>query len=310
MSGAPTSAPSPSGAAAREAQGAARGGANGAGDAPAAEDAGKTMTIWEHLEELRRRLVWSVVMFFGGCVLCWNFHTKLLSILVKPFADSWLKQNISGVSSLHFATPAAAFAAYVKLSMLGGLVVAAPFIFYQLWAFIAPGLYAREKRIVVPFVMLSTGLFVGGIYFGYRAAFPFTFNYFLSLSGNIGNVEIKPTVMMGEYIDFALQMLLGFGLVFEIPLILLFLSIVGIVNHLTLIKFGRWYVLLAFIVAALFTPPDVTSQLVMAIPMCILYFVSIGLVYLFGKPPTEAQREAFWGERRRRKQAKKKQREE
>jgi sec-independent protein translocase protein TatC len=148
---------------------------------------------------------------------------------------------------------------------------------------------------VIPFVFLSTALFVGGGYFGWRAAFPITFDYFLSLSGNVGNlIDIKPTVMMNEYIDFVSQMLLGFGLVFEIPLFLLFLSFAGVVNYLTLIKFGRWYILVAFVVAAIFTPPDVTSQLVMAVPMCVLYFLSIGLVYLFGRPPTKEQKEAFW----------------
>jgi sec-independent protein translocase protein TatC len=114
------------------------------------------------------------------------------------------------------------------------------------------------------------------------------------MSGAVGEeIVITPTIMMGEYIDFCAQMLLAFGIIFEIPLFILFLSIAGIVNYLQLIRFGRWFVLVAFVAAAIFTPPDATSQIIMAVPMCLLYAVSIGLAFLFGKPPTEAQREAF-----------------
>ncbi|HVY47445.1 MAG TPA: twin-arginine translocase subunit TatC, partial [Minicystis sp.] len=256
---------------------------------------GKPMTFWEHLEELRRRLVWATVFFFAGCAVAWNFHDQMLELLFLPYRRAWIAQHLPGTPSLHFAAPGAAFVADFKLAMIGGGAIAAPFIFYQLWAFVAPGLYAREKRVVVPFVLLSTVLFLGGGFFGWRAAFPISFNYFLGLSGEAANngIAIVPTVMMGEYIDFCVQMLLGFGLIFEMPLLLLFLSIVGVVNYLHLIKFGRYFILVAFVVAAVVTPPDVPDQLAMAIPMCMLYGVSIGLVYFFGRKPTEAQREAF-----------------
>jgi sec-independent protein translocase protein TatC len=214
---------------------------------------------------------------------------------VKPFSDSWHAQHIAGDATLHFGAPGAAFVAYMKLSMIGGTAIAAPIIFYQLWSFIAPGLYAREKKFVIPFVLFSTILFVGGGFFGWRSAFPITFDYFLSMAGSIGSqhVTITPTVMMGDYIDFVTQMLLCFGIIFEIPLLILFLSMAGIVNYLQLIRFARWYILVAFIVAAIATPPDATSQCLMAIPMCLLYVFSIGLAYVFGKKPTEEQREAY-----------------
>src|SRR5262249_23065119 len=115
--------------------------------------------------------------------------------------------------------------------------------------------------------------------------------------GNVGGgdlpIVIQPTVMMNEYIDFVTQMLLGFGIIFEIPVLCLFLSVAGIINYLHLIQFGRWFVLAAFVIAAVLPAPDVTSQCLMAVRMCLLYFFSIGLTYLFGKPPTEAQREAY-----------------
>lgn len=252
------------------------------------------MTFWEHLDELRKRLIWSIVTFFVACLIGWEFHEQILAALVKPFANSWVSEGIPGTPSLHFASPAAAFTGYLKLSMIGGAALASPVIFYQLWSFVAPGLYAREKRYVIPFVLSSTLLFVGGGYFGWRTAFPITFNYFLGMSGSVGsqNLNLVPTVMMSEYIDFVGQMLLGFGIIFELPLLLLFLSIAGIINYLQLIRFGRWFVLVAFIVAAIITPPDITSQLLMAVPMCLLYVISIGLAYLFGKKPTEEQREA------------------
>ena len=255
----------------------------------------KSMTFWEHLEELRKRLLRSILAFLGGCIVAWELRERLLGFLVKPFAESWVAQKIPGTPSLHFGAPGAAFAVYMKLAMMGGVGIAAPVIFYQLWSFIAPGLYAREKRFVIPFVLLSTLLFVGGGLFGWRTAFPITFDYFLGLSGSLegADVQITPTVMMGEYLDFVSQLLLCFGIIFELPLLLLFLSMAGIVNYLQLIHFGRWFVLVAFVVAAIATPPDVTSQCLMAVPMCLLYVVSIGLAYLFGKPPTEAQRAAY-----------------
>jgi sec-independent protein translocase protein TatC len=258
-------------------------------------DAGTPMTFWEHLDELRKRLIWCIVAFFGSCIGAWYFYDPLLQVLVKPFKDAWLARALPGTPTLNFDAPAAAFMAIFKLSMLGGVVLSAPIIFYQLWSFVAPGLYAREKRFVIPFVVFSSLLFAGGCYFGWRAAVPFMFSYFLSFAGQIGDqgVTITPTIMMGPYIDFLVQTLFGFGIIFELPLLLLFLSIAGIINYLHLIRFGRWFVLVSFIVAAILTPPDITMQLTMAVPMCVLYFVSIGLAYLFGKPPTEAQREAF-----------------
>ena len=255
----------------------------------------KPMTFWEHLDELRARLIRSVVALFLGCIVAWEFHGRLLEFLKLPFAQAWAGAGLPGEAALHQAAPAAGFSAYIKLALIGGAALAAPVIFYQLWSFIAPGLYAKEKKYLVPFVTFSTGLFIGGGYFGWRVAIPISFHYFLALSNETGagHVAITPTFMVGEYIDFCLQVMLGFGLTFELPMILLFLSIAGVVNWIMLIRYGRWFIFIAFVLAAVLTPPDVISQLTMAIPMCLLYGVSIGLVYLFGKPPTEADKEAW-----------------
>ena len=253
-------------------------------------EAGK-MTIWEHLDELRSRVIRALIAYVIAATLAWSFRDEILAWLWKPYAESWKAQNIPGDPTLNFAAPSDAFKAYLKLSLMGGLMIAAPVIFYQLWAYIAPGLYKKEKKIVLPFVFFSTVLFVGGGLFGWRVAFPITFDYLLSLAGTSQGVglSVRPVVMMGEYIDFVSQMLLAFGITFELPLFILFLSIAGIVNYLQLIRFGRWFVLIAFTVGAILTPPETTSQLAMSIPLCVLYFVSIGLAFLFGKRPTPEQ---------------------
>jgi sec-independent protein translocase protein TatC len=256
----------------------------------AGQEPGK-MTIWEHLDELRSRVVRALIAYVIGASVAWGFREQILAWLWKPYAESWKEQGIAGDPTLNFAAPSDAFKAYLKLSLIGGLMLAAPVIFYQLWAYIAPGLYKKEKKFVLPFVFFSTVLFVGGGLFGWRVAFPITFSYLLSLAGTAqgSGLAIHPVVMMGEYLDFVSQMLLAFGITFELPLFILFLSIAGIVNYLQLIRFGRWFVLIAFVVGAILTPPETTSQIAMSVPLCVLYFVSIGLAYLFGKRPTKEQ---------------------
>ncbi len=247
----------------------------------------KPMTFWEHIEELRRRLVWALLWLFAGCIVSWYFKKDILDFISKPFYDAWEHEHVAGTPSLNFDSPGAPFTALIKLSLIGGAALSAPFLFYQLWSFIAPGLYSKEKKYVIPFAVVSSGLFVGGSWFGYLAAFPLTFGYFLSFAGDIGgdkSVRIVPTVMMEKYIDFVMQMLLGFGIVFEIPIVLTFLAIIGVVNHRMLLGFTRYYIFIAFVASAILSPPDVTSMIVMAIPACLLYFASIALVYVFQKP--------------------------
>lgn len=249
----------------------------------------KTMTFWEHLDELRNRVRKALIAFVIASVVAWYAREYVLTVLVYPFRKAWVEQNLPGAPMLHFAAPSDAFMAYVKQSMIAGLVFAAPVIFWQLWAFIAPGLYAKEKKSALLFVFFSNLLFMTGGVFGWYVAFPVAFGYFLSLSGDLGanGVAITPTVMMTDYLDFVGRLLVAFGVIFEIPLVSLFLSSAGIINYKQMWKFGRWFVLIAFTVGAMLTPPDVTSQLIMAIPMCLLYLVSIGLAYVFGKKPLE-----------------------
>jgi sec-independent protein translocase protein TatC len=263
------------------------------------------MSFWEHLDELRSRLLKAAIAYIVGTSVVWAYKDPILAWLWKPFADSWRAENLPDNPALNFAAPGDAFMAYFKLSMIGGILVAAPVIFYQLWAFIAPGLYAKEKKIVLPFVFFSSVLFVGGGLFGWRVAFPVAFQYFLGLANTAqtSGLTIRPVVMMADYLSFSSSLLLAFGLVFELPVFILFLAIAGIVNYLQLIRFGRWFILVAFTVGAIITPPDMTSQILLRVPLCLLYFVSIGLAYVFGKNPSKEQIETARAERVARTQA-------
>jgi sec-independent protein translocase protein TatC len=244
------------------------------------------MTFWEHLEELRGRLIKALIAFGLGAGVSWYFREAILIWLTTPFVQAW-SQSVSGKASLHFPAPASLFISYLQLSILAGLVFALPIIFYQLWAFVAPGLYARERRLAIPFVVSSTLLFVGGSYFGWKFAFPVAFKYLLDFSGQLksGAVELQlePTVMIGDYIEFISRMLLAFGAVFELPVLVFFLSLAGLIDHTHLIKFSRYFVVLAFLIAAVITPPDIMSQFLLAVPLCALYALSIGIAWLFAR---------------------------
>jgi sec-independent protein translocase protein TatC len=252
------------------------------------EEAGEgQMTFWEHLNELRARIIKMVLAFAIGAAVAWYFKSALLEVIVRPFVEGWNDKNSH--ATIHFPHPAALFMAYVKLSLLGGFIVSLPITLYQLWAFIAPGLYAKEKRFAIPFVASSCTLFAGGGYFGWKVAFPVAFQYLLGFANEpVGsNFEVKPTVMIGDYIEFITRMLLAFGAVFEVPVIVFFLSVIGVINHKHLIKFARYFVVIAFILGAIITPPDPLSQLLLAGPLCLLYAFSILIAWVFGKKQTK-----------------------
>lgn len=253
-----------------------------------------TMTFWQHLGELRSRLIRIAIAFVAAAAVAWIYREPLLVWLTLPFTSGWSSGSVEGSAALHFAAPAALFLAYVKLALLGGLVLALPVILYQLWMFVSPGLYAKEKRFAVPFVLVSCLLFATGGYFGWRVAFPIAFRYLLSFSGPVGaqGFEVVPTVMIGEYLDFVTRMLLAFGATFELPVVVFFLSISGVITHRHLIRFARYFIVVAFILAAIITPPDITSQFLLAVPLCLLYAVSVGIAYVFGRDRTQKKADA------------------
>jgi sec-independent protein translocase protein TatC len=244
------------------------------------------MTIWEHLNELRGRVVRAAIGLLVTSIVAWNFRVKILALLLVPYERAWRQHGMPGAPELQTLSPADAFVGYMQLSIFGGVICAAPIIFYQLWAFISPGLYAKEKRLIVPFVFFSTTLFLSGVAFAYYIAFPFTFGYFFSLLGQVSEsgtvLTQRPTLEF--YLDFATRMLLAFGFVFELPLFISFLAIAGIVTPMQLIKFSRWAILLSFLVGAVVTPgPEISSQLAVSGALIALYFLSIGIAFIVGK---------------------------
>lgn len=236
------------------------------------------MTIWEHLGELRTRVFRAAIALLIGAVGCWVYRERLLAWIAKPYEHEW-KQRFPNIPlELQTLAPADAFVNYMQLSLVGGVILAAPVIFYQLWAFISPGLYAKEKRYIIPFVFFSSGLFGSGVAFAYYVAFPFTFSYFFSLLGTVGDQGIvltsRPT--MEFYLDFATHMLLAFGFVFELPLFISFLAIAGIVTPRQLAGFWRWAIILSFALGAFVTPgPEISSQVAVSGALVGLYFLSV-----------------------------------
>lgn len=248
------------------------------GDQDPAEGEGGSMTLWEHLEELRSRIIRMLLAFLAGGIACWLYKERILEWLILPYEIAYHEINKTGEPALHFGSPAAIFLAYVHLSALAGFIVALPIILYQLWAFIAPGLYAREKRFAVPFVGSSCLLFAGGGYFGWAIAFPAAFRFLLSFAPDKplpGRPKIEATIMVGDYLDFCTRMFLAFGATAELPILAAFLTVAGVITHEHLIKFFRYFVVLAFVIAAIVTPPDPLSQILMAIPLIGLYGISI-----------------------------------
>jgi sec-independent protein translocase protein TatC len=245
------------------------------------------MGFFEHLGELRSRLVKALLGVVPGVALGWLFKERLLDLLVEPLITAWKKRGL-GDPSIHFANPIDPFVAYLKMAIVAGVLVASPWIFWQLWKFVSPGLYRRERRLAVPFVLASTLFFVGGSLFGYTVVFPLGFETFLGFAGKLPSqsVEIQPTIMINEYLSFSTRLLLAFGIVFEVPVVITFLSAAGIVDWRQLLKFSRWWILVATLLSALLTPPDVGSQMLMIGPLVGLYFISIGFAWLFTRKKT------------------------
>jgi sec-independent protein translocase protein TatC len=250
----------------------------------------KKMTFLEHLMELRMRLIRAIQVYVVAFLVCWWKADVLLGFITKPLAKAWKEANMKDAPELHGAL-AEPFTVYMRVAVYAALFLASPAIFYQIWSFIAPGLYKRERRLTLTFVFFATILFVAGGAFAYYAALPMAFRYFFTLHTPIPGTDMRiaPMQMVSGYFDTVLQSILIFGISFELPLFLLFLGIVGLVDHKQLWRFGRYFVLIAFTVGAIFSPPDVVSQSMVSVPLCLLYFLSIFLVYLFGtkKPAAE-----------------------
>ena len=256
---------------------------------------GGRMPFLQHLVELRTRLRNAAIAFIGAFLVCWYYSSQIFDWLRKPLFDIWLhhcEQSAAtpqclahhlksidnwGPPKLIYTGLTQPFWVDMSIGMWAGIFVASPFIFFQLWRFIAPGLYKKERRIAVSFAVISAVCFAVGALFCYYVALPQLYQFLLSY--NTRDVQSLPNIQ--DYLDLTRASMLGFGVVFELPLILYFMGLVGLVTHRRLWKFGRYWVVLAFSIGAVLTPgPDVVSQFLMSMPLVLLYFIGIIPVWL------------------------------
>lgn len=229
-------------------------------------ETGKLMSFREHLLELRRRIVRATIIVVLGCFVTWEYRIELFGFLSRPVADA-LADN--GIYSFQTITLTESIVVYMKTTIVSALFFLSPYIFWELWAFISPGLYSKEKRFVLPLTAFSVAFFILGAAFAYSILLPFLTDWLINLTLEGGHADVMVT-LQNTY-SFAFSFLLMFGLVFELPLVLFFLALWGAVTGKGLLKFWRYFVVLSFIVSGVLTPPDPISQVMMAVPLNVLY---------------------------------------
>jgi sec-independent protein translocase protein TatC len=236
---------------------------------------GGRMPFLAHLVELRDRVRKAAVFFIAATIICWLKADEIFEWLKEPLFRVWDTTRL-GEPNLVFGKLTEPFWVSMSIAMWAGIFAASPFIFYQLWKFIAPGLYKRERRMGVLFAVFSALCFVAGALFCYYFVLENLYDFLLGYASE----EMQPTIFVGEYFDLTRNMMLAFGAVFELPMLILFLAKAGLVTHRGLWKFNRWFVVIAFVVGAILTPsPDPYTQTLMALPMIVLYNFSIVLAW-------------------------------
>jgi sec-independent protein translocase protein TatC len=227
-----------------------------------------------HLKELRDRLVVSLAGLAVAFIVAYSFKEKIFHFLMQPF----IKVMPAG-SSFIFTSITEAFITYFKVSLVAALFLAAPVILYEVWMFVAPGLYEKEKKYIAPFIIFGSFFFIGGALFCYYVTMPVVYHFFVSYAGTM----IIPMPSLKEYMNLTLKMLIIFGLIFQMPLIAFYLAKAGIINYKGLAKKRRYAILGIAVLSAIITPPEVSSQLLMALPMYGLFELSVVIARVFGK---------------------------
>lgn len=243
------------------------------------------MGFLDHLEELRKRIVYSIIAVAIGTAASWGLRERIYAIMQKPIMEALRAQHLP--DKLVYTNPVEPFNLYLKIAMLAGLFLTSPFVLYQVWMFISPGLYRREKRYVVPFMLSTIVLFSLGGYFGYAIAYPRAMDFFVKFNG-----QFQPMITIGEYTQLFLSIVLGMGLIFELPIIVFFLAFMGILSPGFMLKNFRYAILVIFIVAAIVTPtPDVVNMCIFAAPMVALYGLSVAVAWLVHPKQRQTRRE-------------------
>ncbi len=226
------------------------------------------MSLMEHLEELRKRLIHSVAYLLVGTAIAYFFHTRIIAALQKPLTDVGQKMTMTH--------PTDSIDILIKTSAIAGAIIASPFILYQVWLFISPGMYTHEKKYVWPFMSATVGLFLSGAYFGYQFVLPGAMKFLLLDLGKNYNHMIT----IDEYTSFFLAVILGLGITFELPILIFFLALFGIVDAKFLLKHFRYAILAIFLIAAIICPtPDPIGMCFFASPMLALYFIGVGVAF-------------------------------
>lgn len=224
--------------------------------------------LLDHLIELRRRLLWSVAALAAAFGLCLYFVDPILAVLVQPLVEAGQTQMIAvGVFEQ--------FLVRVKIAFFGALMISFPILASQIWLFVAPGLYRKERNAFLPFLLMTPVLFGAGACLAYFVAMPIALEYLLGFEGEVGGVQQTSLPGIGNYLDFSTRFIFGFGVAFLLPVLLMLLERAGIVTRDQLKRGRRYAIVAAFVISAVLTPPDVVSQLLLAIPMMILYEVSL-----------------------------------
>ena len=243
-----------------------------------------TMGFLDHLEELRRRILYSIVAVAVGFFACWGYAEKIYEIMQRPIMVALQHNGIS--EKLVYLNPTEPFNLYIKIGAMAGLFVASPFVLYQIWLFISPGLYRHEKRYVIPFMFSTVGLFLGGGYFGYKLVYPQALEFLIGYGK-----QFQPMITIGEYTDLFLTIIIGMGVIFEMPILVFFLSLMGIVTAGWMWRNLRYSILVIFIIAAILTPTtDILNMCIFAAPMVALYVLSIAIAWLVH--PTQRKKRA------------------
>jgi sec-independent protein translocase protein TatC len=262
-----------------------------AGGAASGEPEGR-MSFFDHLTELRKRLVYSLIAIGIGALVGFSVAEKMLAIISRPMQEALRTAHLA--DKLIYTSPTGVIALIIHLGFYLGLVLASPFVFYQIWLFVAPGLYKHERRAVVTFVVSSVGLFLGGIAFGYFILLPIVLRFLISFQG-----PFRPLISINEYFDLTLLVLIGLGLIFELPVLIFFLSLIGVVTPKFLWKNMRYAILVITIIAAVVTPsPDATTMLIFMAPMVILYVAGIGVSYMVVRSKRKAAMAGAAGQER------------
>jgi sec-independent protein translocase protein TatC len=243
-----------------------------------------TMGFLDHLEELRKRLVNSIIAVGIGLGICWWKVEKIYDFMQRPIKQVLAAHHLP--DTLVYLNPTEPFSLYMKIAAMSGLFLTSPYVLYQVWLFIAPGLYRREKRYVFPFMFSTITLFTLGGYFGYRIAYPRALDVLIGFGR-----QFQPMITISEYTQLFLTIILGMGLIFEMPVIVFFLAFLGVISPGFMLQNFRYAILLIFILAAIVAPPDLVSMCVFAAPMVALYGVSVGVAWLVHPTQRQARRE-------------------